>query len=106
MGREELRLASDEDEQAVLQAFRNAMRCTEQRKADLQRQAELSMKDDSAEGSCTSSRYAPSSSNAGTPVPPYEENQLEGSYPGYTVIAQERPPTPPPKDTVQAGFFL
>ncbi|KAJ9100141.1 hypothetical protein QFC20_005553 [Naganishia adeliensis] len=101
-GRDALNLASENEQQEVIRRFQNGIHCTDQRRAELLREAELAMKEDE-EYSSAPNTYAASRSGTSTPVPPYEEKR---PCPEYAVEVQERPPTPPPKDTIQAGFFL
>ena len=101
-GNEVLNLASENEQQEVIRRFQNAIHCTDQRKAELLREAELAMKDDE-ENTTAPNAYLASRSGTSTPVPPYEEKR---PCPEYAVDVQERPPTPPPKDAIQAGFFL
>jgi hypothetical protein len=102
VGKDALGLASESEQQEVLRSFENAIQCTEERKAQLLREAELSMQNDDEVPSATSI-YTASRSGTSTPVPPYEEKR---PCPTYSADVQERPPTPPPKDTPPVGFFL
>lgn len=102
MGQDALHLSPESEQQEVLRSFEKAILRTDERKAEMLREAELSMQNDEDLQELPTIAEA-SRSAASTPVPPYEEKR---DHPAYSIDVQERHPTPPHKDTTPVGFFL